>query len=166
MNPRKIILFVVWETKKICVGRSLSNIRSKIIIINNEKKSTSSIYLSIYFLTFSHKTISSKQNKVPPFPPHSPLLFVCIILVFFRVNRVKIVSKSFVRGYYKIVFVKLRILVLLLFLYLRPSHEEGFSLILPSLLYNTRLQGKQFRLSLSRQDPWKHKHHFSLWIRH
>lgn len=135
MNSRKIILFVVWETKKICMGRSLSNIRSKIIIINNEKKSPSSIYLSIYFLTFSHRNISSKQA-------HSPLLFVCIILVFFRVDRVKFVSKSFVRGYYKIVFVKLRILVLLLFLYLRPSHEQGFSLILPSLLYNTRLQGK------------------------
>lgn len=139
-----MILFVVWETKKICMGRSLSNIRSKIIIINNEKKSPSSIYLSIYFLTFSHRNISSKQNKVPPppAPAHSPLLFVCIILVFFRVDRVKFVSKSFVRGYYKIVFVKLRILVLLLFLYLRPSHEQGFSLILPSLLYNTRIQGK------------------------
>lgn len=143
MNSRKIILFVVWETKKICMGRCLSNIRSKIIIINNEKKSPSSIYLSIYFLTFSHRNISSKQNKVPPPPPaHSPLLFVCIILVFFWVDRVKFVSKSFVRGYYKIVFVKLRILILLLFLYLRPSHEQGFSLILPSLLYNTRPQGK------------------------
>lgn len=44
--------------------------------------------------------------------------------------------------------------------YLIPSHEQGLSLILPSLLYNTRLHGKQFRLPsrssrpLETQTPW------------